>query len=183
MTIRPTRLLFLGTALALLAPQLPPTPLAAQEAAAPTAEAEPVDRGEFLVFAHSSAVLQEQVSTLAASKDTRPEVKEFAQGMAAFRLEQITQLRDVAQAEGVALPEGKQFGHRVVLENLEPLDYLALSRRYAEVQVQALEQEIHGYQVAEQSPDEVLKKLAAETLPQLQERLKAARGMLQVVEP
>jgi len=181
MTIRPTSLLLLGTTLALLATQPPLAPLAAQEATAPATE--PVDRGEFLAFAHSSAVFQEQASTLAASKDTRPEVKEFAQAMAAFRLEQIARLRDAAQAEGVALPQGKQFEHRVVLENLEPLDYLALSRRYAEIQVQALEQEIQGYHVAEQSPDEVLKKLAAETLPQLQERLKAARGMLQVVGP
>ncbi|WP_222182905.1 DUF4142 domain-containing protein [Geminicoccus harenae] len=181
MTTRPTPLLLLGATLALLAPQLPPAPALAQEAAAPAAE--PIDRGEFLVFAHSSAVLQEQASTLAASKDTRPEVKEFAQAMAAFRLEQIARLQEVARAENVTLPEGKQFGHRVVLENLEPLDFLALSRRYAEIQVQALEQEILGYQAAERSQDEVLTRLAAETLPQLRDRLEAARAMMQAVEP
>jgi putative membrane protein len=183
MTTRPTPILLLGATLALLAPQLPPAPVLAQEASAPAAEAEPIDRGEFLVFAHSSAVLQEQASTLAASRDTRPEVKEFAQGMAAFRLEQIARLGDVARAENVTLPEGKQFGHRVVLENLEPLDFLALSRRYAEIQVQALEQEILGYQAAERSQDEVLTRLATETLPQLQDRLEAARAMMQAVEP
>ncbi|WP_159710783.1 DUF4142 domain-containing protein [Geminicoccus flavidas] len=181
MTIRPATILLLGTALALLAPQLPPAAVMAQEAAAPAAE--PIDRSEFLAFAHSSAVLQEQASTLAASRDTRPEVKEFAQGMVAFRLEQIARLQEVARAENVTLPEGKQFGHRVVLENLEPLDYLALSRRYAEVQVQALEQEILGFQAAERSQDEVLTRLAAETLPQLRDRLDAARAMMQAVEP
>lgn len=55
--------------------------------------------------------------------------------------------------------------HRVVLENLEPLDDLALSRRYAEVQVQALEQEIRGYVVAGHGTDEGMKRLAAEMLP------------------
>ena len=117
------------------------------------------------------------------SKDTRPEAKEFAQAIAAFRLEQIARLQEVARAENVTLPEDKQLGHQVVLENLEPLDFLALSRRYAEIQVQVLKQEILGYQAAERSSDEVPIRLAVETLPQFQDRLDAARIMLQAVEP
>jgi cytochrome c-type protein NapC len=56
-----------------------------------------------------------------------------------------------------AWPEASRredFEHRKVVENLEPLDYLALSRRYAEVRIQALEQEIRGYDAAEQASDE-----------------------------
>jgi putative membrane protein len=142
-----------------------------------------VDPARFLAFAHSSAVLQERASTLAASKDTRPEVKEFAREMARFRGEQLGRLRAVAQERGLQLPKDEEFEHKVVLENLEPLDYLALSRRYAEVQVQALEQEIRGYEAAARGSDETMKRLAAETLGQLRQRLEAARRMEAAVKP
>nr|WP_264185523.1 DUF4142 domain-containing protein [Roseicella aerolata] len=149
-------------------------PAAAQN---PPADARPVDPGRFLAFAQSSALLQERMSTLAASKDTRPEVKEFAREMAQFRRQQLGQLQAAAQERGLTLPGAEEFEHRVVLENLEPLDYLALSRRYAEVQVQALEQEIRGYEAAGQERDEGMRRLAAEMLPQLRQRFEAARRM------
>jgi putative membrane protein len=149
----------------------------------PSAETRPVDPERFLGFAHSSAVLQERASTLAVSKDTRPEVKEFAREMARFRGQQLGRLRVLAQERGLRLPEREEFEHRVIIENLEPLDYLALSRRYAEIEVQALEQEIRGYEAAAQGTDEGLKRLTAEMLPQLRHRLEAARGMHDAVKP
>jgi predicted outer membrane protein len=155
-------------------------PAGAQNAAA---DAGPVDPGRFLAFAYSSAMLQERASALAASKDTRPEVKEFAREMARFRGQQLSQLRAIAQERGLTLPAEEEFEHRVVLENLEPLDYLALSRRYAEVQLQALAQEIRGYEAAEQGADEGMKRLAAEMLPQVRQRLEAARRIHDSVKP
>jgi len=148
------------------------------------AEARPVDPGRFLSFAHSSAVLQERASKLAASKDTRPEVQEFAREMARFREQQVERLRAVARERGLPLrgPE-EELEHRAVLENLEPLDYLALSRRYAEVEVQALEQEVRGYEAASQRTDEATERLAAEMLPELRRRLGAARRMHDAVKP
>jgi len=149
----------------------------------PTANAHPVDPGRFLAFAYSSAVLQERASALASSKDTRAEVKDFAREMARFRGQQLNQLRAVVQKRGLKLPEAEEFEHRVVLENLEPLDYLALSRRYAEVQIQALGQEIQGYEAAERGTDEEMKLLAAEMLPQFRQQLEAARRMYDAVKP
>jgi predicted outer membrane protein len=142
-----------------------------------------VDAGRFLAFAYSSALLQERASALVVSKDTRPEVKEFAREMQGFRGQQLEQLRAIARDRGLQLPGAEQFEHRVVLENLEPLDFLALSRRYAEVQVQALEQEIRGYEAAGQGTDEGLKQLAAEMLPQIRSRLEAARRMHEAIKP
>lgn len=155
-------------------------PAAAQN---PAADAPPVDPGRFLGFAYSSAVLQERASALVISKDTRPEVKDFARGMARFRGQQLDRLRAVAQERGLRLPMDEEFEHRVALENLEPLDYLALSRRYAEVQVQALGQEIRGYEAAEQGKDEGMKRLATEMLPHLRQRLEVARRMHDGVKP
>ena len=181
---RRARLLSFGlaTATALLGLGAP-VPAAAQ-GQAPVAEARPVDPGRFLGFAHSSAVLQERASKLAASKDTRPEVKEFAREMARFREQQAERLRAVARERGLPLrgPEG-ELEHRAVLENLEPLDYLALSRRYAEIEVQALEQEIRGYEAASQGTDGAMKQLSAEMLPQLRQQLDTAQRMHGAVKP
>jgi putative membrane protein len=176
------RRLFCGAAAAALLGLGGPLPSAAQ-GQAPAGEARPVDPGRFLGFAYSSAVLQERASGLAASRDTRPEVREFAREMARFRGQQLARLRTVAQERSLRLPTEEEFEHRVVLENLEPLDYLALSRRYAEVQAQALEQEIRGYEAAAQAPDPGMRSLATELLPQLRPRLEAARRVLDAVKP
>jgi putative membrane protein len=181
--LRRARALFGGVAVAALLGLGSPVPSAGQ-GQTPAAEARPVDPGRFLGFAHSSAVLQERASSLAASKDTRPEVREFAREMARFRGQQAERLRAVARERGLRLPGPEEaLEHRVVLENLEPLDYLALSRRYAEVQVQALEQEVRGYEAASQGADEGMKRLSAEMLPELRRRLEDARRMHDVVKP
>jgi putative membrane protein len=149
-----------------------------------TEAARPVAPTEFLGFALSSAAMQGRAASLAASRDTRPEVKGFAQEMVRFREAQAERLRAFAQAHGIAVPEGAaEFGHRVVLQNLEPLDYLALSRRFAEVQVQALEQEVRGYEAAAASPDDALKGLAEAMLPQLRQWLDGARKAYDAVRP
>ncbi len=181
--VRRARVLFGGAAAVALLGLGSPVPSAGQ-GQTPAAEARPVDAGRFLGFAHSSAVLQERASKLAASKDTRPEVREFAREMALFRGQHLERLRAIAQERSLRLPgPEEELEHRVVLQNLEPLDYLALSRRYAEVQVQALEQEIRGYEAASRGADEATKQLSAEMLPQLRPRLEAAHRMHDAVKP
>jgi putative membrane protein len=181
-TRRRARLLLGGAAAAALFGLGSPV-LSLGQSQTPPAEAHPVDSGRFLGFAYSSTVLQERASRLAASKDIRPEVKEFAREMARFRGQQAERLRAVAQERGVRLPGLEEFEHRVVLQNLEPLDHLALSRRYAEVQVQALQQEIRGYEAASSAADEATKQLSAEMLPELRRRLEAAYRMHDAVKP
>src|SRR4051794_30347197 len=78
---------------------------------------------------------------------------------------------------------GMEFEHQVILENLELLDFLALSRRYAEVQVQALEQELQIYRAALQTADEALSSFARQTLPQLEQQLEGARKARTAVQP
>src|SRR4051812_3486496 len=78
------RAFLLSGAAVMIVPFVPGSPISAAAQNA-TADARPVDPGRFLAFAYSSAVLQERASALAASRDTRPEVKEFAGAMARFR--------------------------------------------------------------------------------------------------
>jgi predicted outer membrane protein len=122
-------------------------------AVAQTAEAvRPLDAETFVRLAHSSAALQARAAELAGSRDTRPEARSYAQRMLEFRRGHIAALERAASENGVAIPAVKQFEHQVLIENLEPLDFLALSRRYAELQVQALQQELQVYGGAEKSP-------------------------------
>ena len=137
----------------------------------------------FLRLAHSFAVLQARAAELAASRDTRPEVRSFAHRMVEFRREQITRLLATARERTIAISPIPVFEHRVVLENLEPLDFLALSRRYAEIQVQALEQELQGYTSGEAGSDEGIRALAHDTRPHLQRLLEEARQVRQAVGP
>jgi predicted outer membrane protein len=138
---------------------------------------------EFLPLAHSSATLQARAAQLAAERQTRPEVRDFAQGALEFRTGQVQRLEAFAKEHGLAVPAVKAFEHQVLLENLEPLDYLALSRRYAEFQVDALEQELRIYQAAGRGTDEALRSFAGSLLPQLEQQFADARKLREAVGP
>jgi putative membrane protein len=162
-------------------------PLTAQTAPAPAApEAQavrPINADMFVRLAHSSASVQSRAAELAATRDTRPEAKAYAQRMMEFRRGQLLRLEGAARDNKVPIPTSAELQHRQILENLEPLDYLALSRRYAEFQIQALEQEMQIYGGAANSPDGWLRSLAAETAPELRRLLEDAREMRRAVGP
>ena len=93
-----------------------------------------------------------------------------------------SRLEALAGERGLTLPTALEFEHQAIIENLEPLDSLELSPRYAEVEVQALEQELGIYRAATAS-DEAIRALVNETLPKLQERLDEARRARQSLGP
>jgi putative membrane protein len=137
----------------------------------------------FVSHASSLAAVQARAAELAATRDTRPEAKSFAQKMADYRKQQIPKLRSGAESAKVVVPAIAELEHRLILENLEPLDYLALSRRYAEFQTGALEQEIAVYRSAAASGQGWQQSLAAEALPELERLLGEARDMRKAVGP
>ena len=158
--------------------------LAQPETAAPATEAvKPLDAEILFRFAHSSATIQARASELAATRDTRPEAKAFARRMVEFRRGHVPKLEAIAHDNKLDLPKQLEVEHRVIFQNLEPLDYLALTRRYAEFQVQALEQEIQIYGSAASATDTRMRGLAAETIPELRRRLDEARAVRQAVGP
>jgi predicted outer membrane protein len=147
------------------------------------AQTRPIEPQEFLRLAYSSATLQGQAAKLAASRETRPEVRSFAASAADFRLGLLQRIEAFARERSLPLPSVKEFEHQVIIENLEPLDYLALSRRYAEIQVQALGQEIGIYQAAARSPSAEIKAFAEQVLPELQRQQEGAQRMYEAVRP
>lgn len=149
--------------------------------AAPTAQ--PPTAETFLRLAHGSAIFQARAAELASSRQTSPEVRAFAEQMVEFRREHAAKLLAAARERSLALPSGPEGEQKAILDNLEPLDSLELSRRYAEVQVQALEQELQGYTGSEASPDEWVRTFAHDTRPRLQLLLEEARKLRQTVGP
>jgi putative membrane protein len=162
-----------------------PVPLNAQPTSAPPAAqaARSLDSRTFVRLAHSSASVQARAAELAATRETRPEAKAYAQRMVEFRRGEIARLEGAARDNKVAISTPAELEHRQILENLEPLDYLALSRRYAEFQVQALEQEMQIYGGAANGPEGWPRALAAETAPELRRFLEEAREMQKAVGP
>jgi predicted outer membrane protein len=147
------------------------------------AQTRSIEPQEFLRLAYSSASLQGQAAKLAASRETRPEVKSFAAAAVELRTGLLQRIEAFSRERNLPLPSVKEFEHQVILENLEPLDYLALSRRYAEIQIQALEQELGIYQAAARSGSDEIKAFAAQVLPELQKHLVDAQKMFEAVKP
>jgi putative membrane protein len=153
-------------------------PASAQAPAAPAKQGV----AEFVVAARSSAMLQLKAAEIAARSDARPEVKQFAQEMSGFRQAHLRSIEALATANKIALPADLTFEQKVLIENLAPLDFLALSRRYAELQVQALEQETQEYDQAAKRGG-AAEGLIAEFLPQLRQQLDRAHGVAKAVGP
>src|SRR3954453_21728014 len=145
----------------------------AQAAGAP-APVQSVDAARFLSLAHSFNAMQARASELVASRDTRPEARSLATAMLEFRRALGAKLDGLARERNLTLPTALEFEHQTILENLEPLDALELSRRYAEVEVQALPQELQLYRTA-QASDESLRALANDTAPKIQQLLYGLR--------
>ncbi|MCW8084252.1 DUF4142 domain-containing protein [Sabulicella glaciei] len=128
------------------------------------------------------AELQLRASRLAASRETREEVRAFATEMARWREAQLPRLQSFLEGRGIRDLQMLE-DQETVWEGLQRLDFLALSRRYAEVQVQALELEIPGYERAVNHPEPAISALANEMLPDLRRLLDGAKRMLEAVGP
>ncbi|MFC1457082.1 DUF4142 domain-containing protein [Microvirga arabica] len=155
----------------------------AQGTSGSPAQTLPIEPEEFLRLAYSSATLQGQAAKLAASRETRPEVKSYAAAATDYRAGLLQRIEAFARERNLPLPSVKAFEHQVIIENLEPLDYLALSRRYAEIQLQAIGQEIAIYQAAARSPSAEIKAFAEQMLPELQRQQEGAQRMYEAVRP
>ena len=174
--------LALWTALALSAAVLSHPARALAQAASTPAPMQGLDASRFLSLAHSSNAMQTRASELVASRDTRPEARSLANTMLEFRRALGPRLEGVARERSLTLPTALELEHQTLFENLEPLDALELSRRYAEVELQALEQELLIYRAAP-TAEEKIQVLANETAPKLQELLEEVKRARQSLGP
>ena len=137
----------------------------------------------FVEAAYASAVFQARISAIAAGKDTRPEIKALAGRVRDYRAAQLPGLSRLAQASGIEVRDTLDLEMRSIVENMEPLDYLALSRRYAETETQALDREIPAYEEAVRSGPPSIRDYAAKVLGDLRDLGESAREARGTVGP
>lgn len=139
------------------------------------------DLAPFLTGALSVATLQARASGIIVGREAVPEAKKFAQQAVEFRRAHIEQIHSIAKQRDILVGSEPTFEQRVILQNLAPLEFLALSRRYAELQVDALEFELAAYAKAAASPEPTVKEFLIKWHPQLDHQLSLARQMLEAV--
>ncbi|MFL9827304.1 hypothetical protein [Rhodoplanes sp. SY1] len=136
-----------------------------------------------LRLALSSARMQARVCEIVRAKDVRPEVRGLAETIAAFRREQVPRLEAVSGEHGITVSPVLEFEHQIAIDNLAPLDFLALGRRFVELEQQALEQEITIWRRGQGAAEPWLAALAGESLPRIEALLADARKVAVGVVP
>ena len=138
----------------------------------------------FVEAAYASAVFQARISEIVATKEARPEIKALAERVRDFRATQLPELVQLARGAGIEVRDTLDLELRSIVENMEPLDFLALSRRYAEVETQkTLDKEISAYEEAARSGPQSIREYASATLGRLRDLGKTARDGLAAVRP
>lgn len=136
---------------------------------------------KFIDDAVNSGMFEVQVSQLAASKATDPNVKSFASMLVDHHTAANNELVKIANARGVELPAAPKRALRRDIEKLGKKDGDAFDREFVRnVGIKAHEKDIRMFQKAGKAvKDPELKAFVDKTLPTLQDHLAAAQKLPQ----
>ena len=136
---------------------------------------------KFIDDAVNSGMFEVQVSQLAASKATDPNVKSFASMLVDHHTAANNELVKIANARGVELPAAPKRALRRDIEKLGKKDGDAFDRDFVRnVGIKAHEKDIRMFQKAGKAvKDPELKAFVDKTLPTLQDHLAAAQKLPQ----
>ncbi|MEJ5990232.1 DUF4142 domain-containing protein [Ramlibacter sp. PS3R-8] len=149
----------------------------------PTRKDDKVARGDrkFIEEAAGSGMFEVQVSQLAASKATDPNVKSYASMLVDHHTAANNELVKIANARGVELPAAPPRALRKDIEKLGKKNGADFDKDFVrEVGIKAHEKDIKKFQGASKDvKDPELKAFVDKTLPQLREHLAAAQKLPQ----
>lgn len=136
---------------------------------------------KFIDDAVNSGMFEVQVSQLAASKATDPNVKSFASMLVDHHTAANNELVKIANARGVELPAAPKRALRRDIEKLGKKDGDAFDRDFVRnVGIKAHEKDIRMFQKAGKAvKDPELKAFVDKTLPTLHDHLAAAQKLPQ----
>jgi hypothetical protein len=137
----------------------------------------------FVQAAYASAQFQLRIARAAASKAVRPEAKALADASAAFRTDQIADLKALAQKVGTPVRDSLDRELQAIADNLEPLDALEMSRRYVEAATQGLDKEAEIYRAAAETGPADVKAYAASTIERIRTMAAQARDAWAAIRP
>ena len=136
----------------------------------------PGDR-KFMTSAAEGGIAQVEFGTLAQRKGkaAASEVKQFGQQMVDDRSRADSDLRQIAEKKGIALPIQMDASSQREYDKLVKLSGAAFDREYMRLMVADHEKDIRAFQKAERSAkDTDLRTFAKDALPTLEENLKLA---------
>lgn len=149
----------------------------------PAKKDDKVARGDrkFIEEAAGSGMFEVQISQLAASKATDPQVKSFASMLVDHHTAANNELVKIANARGVELPAAPKRGLRKDIEQLGKKTGAEFDRDYVkEVGIKAHEKDIKLFEKASKDvKDPELKAFVDKTLPTLKEHLAKAQALPQ----
>jgi putative membrane protein len=137
---------------------------------------------KFVEQAAIDGLAEVQFGKLAQSKGANDAVKKFAARMVQDHGKANQQLKQLASAKGVQLPTDLDDRHKEDMQRLEKLSGAEFDREYMKHMVDDHKRDVAEFhKQATSGRDEQLKGFAARTLPTLQEHLKQAQTVNELI--
>lgn len=144
----------------------------------------PQQARQFAEFAAISGMFEVQSSELAQQNAEDQQVQQFAQRMIDDHGKANDQLKQIAQQQGIQLPDQLDAEHQQKLDQLRGASGQDFTRQYIQQQVQGHEQAVQQFQqYAQQGQAQELKTFAQDTVPTLEEHLRTAQDLQQQMQP
>jgi putative membrane protein len=132
----------------------------------------------FIKKAAVGGLAEVQLGKLAVEHAASPDVQQFGQRMVNDHEKANRELMAVVEPKGIAVPAALDRKHRQVADRLAKLRGPAFDRAYIQQMVKDHEEDVRLFRTeAQQGKDPKLKRLAANTLPTLEEHLTMARNL------
>lgn len=133
---------------------------------------------KFIDKAVNDGLAEVKLGQLASEKASNPEVKQFAQRLVQDHTKANTQLKQIAQAEGVRVEDDLESKHRKVHDRLSKLSGEAFDRAYMDFMVEDHQKAVKLFEKgSKDASNPQLKQFASSTLPTLQEHLREAQRL------
>jgi putative membrane protein len=141
------------------------------------------DDRKFIEKAAVGGVTEVEMGKLGQQKASSGQVKQFAARMAQDHSKANDQLKQLAQAKGVAVPAAPDKSHQSEMDKLAKLSGAQFDKQYMSHMVEDHEKTVAEFKKASESAkDSEVKAFAAKTLPTLQDHLTQAQSLNESVK-
>lgn len=138
---------------------------------------------EFAVEAANGGLLEVQLGTLALTKATTPEVKQFAQMMVDEHGKANNELKALAQQKNITLPTTMSDDYQKKYDKLNEKSGIEFDKEYMDLMVKDHKEDVRKFEKqAEKGDDSDIKAWASRTLPTLKHHLEVAEATEEIVK-
>jgi putative membrane protein len=170
----------LGTGGPLLAQQTTPPSAPATTSESTTKPPSGMSRSDrdFMTKVAGDSLAEIELGRLAAERGQSDAVKQFGQRMVSDHTKANDELKRLADQKGVTLPTQLDKTHARTRDRLAKLDAAAFDREFVKDMVRDHKKDVSAFQrESQKAKDPDLKSWAGQTLPTLQDHLKAAQDL------